>query len=93
MNRSTKNLLLNNLVTILLFYVIYVITSNLNPANYTIPLDPFNALYFTVTTHSTVGYGDIGPKTSLGKAIVCSHLICILLLSLNFYYELFGEHR
>lgn len=30
--------------------------------------DPFNALWFVMTTATTVGYGDVSPQTNLGKA-------------------------
>lgn len=34
-----------------------------------------NACYFTVTTHSTTGFGDITPKTSLAKWMVTLHML------------------
>jgi hypothetical protein len=30
-----------------------------------------NALYFSVTTMATVGYGDIRPNTTLERSVVC----------------------
>ncbi|UIP01121.1 NAD-binding protein [Halobaculum sp. CBA1158] len=36
---------------------------------------PTDALYFTVVTASTVGYGDVTPASQLGKAFVISSLV------------------
>ena len=41
-----------------------------------------SALYFTCTTHSTVGYGDITPKSKFMQTIIIIHLI-ILILNLS----------
>lgn len=38
----------------------------------------YNRLYFSVTTCSKVGYGDITPKSKLAKAIVMSFMILIM---------------
>ena len=42
-----------------------------------------NALYFTIISTSSIGYGDISPKTSLGKVIDCSFAI-IGIVTLSF---------
>jgi len=39
------------------------------------PLDPY---YFSLTTMSTVGYGDFSPKTRRAKLLVMSHQLAIL---------------
>ena len=39
------------------------------------PLDPY---YFSLTTMSTVGYGDFSPKTRRAKALVMTHHTVIL---------------
>jgi hypothetical protein len=39
------------------------------------PLDPY---YFSLTTMSTVGYGDFSPKTRRAKLLVMSHQLVIL---------------
>ena len=41
-----------------------------------------SALYFSCTTHSTVGYGDITPKSKFMQFIITIHLI-ILILNLS----------
>jgi len=39
------------------------------------PLDPF---YFSFTTMSSVGYGDISPKTDMAKLMVMTQQIVML---------------
>lgn len=46
-----------------------------------------NALYFTVISCSSVGYGDISPKTNLGKVIDCIFAI-IGIITLSFVVSL-----
>lgn len=38
-----------------------------------------NALYFSMTTSSTVGFGDISPRTRRGKLLVMTHQFIIML--------------
>ena len=38
-----------------------------------------DALYFSFTTHITLGYGDITAKSQLMRGIVISHVILIIL--------------
>jgi len=39
-----------------------------------------NAMYYAATTHSTTGYGDIIPKTSLAKMLATAHMFCVWIL-------------
>lgn len=43
---------------------------------------PFDAMYFTLVTHSTMGYGDITPTTRLAKSIVMMHIILVMSASM-----------
>ena len=45
------------------------------------PIDPF---YYSVITHTSIGYGDFGPKTRRAKILVMIHSI----ISLIMYAEL-----
>ena len=40
----------------------------------------FDALYFTVVTHFSIGYGDITPRTRILKAICMSQIIIAFIL-------------
>jgi hypothetical protein len=46
-----------------------------NPATFGAPLDRSSALYFTVTVFSTVGFGDITPKTDPARLIVTVQML------------------
>jgi len=49
-------------------------------------LDPF---YFSFTTMSTVGYGDISPKTDRAKLLVMSQQTAILMEVVNMFNRVF----
>ena len=51
--------------------LIYTAEHNVNPD---IP-DYFTALYFGLTTLTTVGYGDISPVTAQGRLVVCGSIL------------------
>ena len=46
--------------------------------------------YFAFTTCSTVGYGDIGPKTQFGKGLVISLQIIVILELADDFFSAFG---
>jgi len=65
-------------VNILVITMVYgILYSQMDPASFgfTSPLDPF---YFAFTTMSTVGYGDISPKTDMAKLMVMSQQIVLM---------------
>lgn len=65
-------------LNILVITVVYgLLYSQMNPTSFgfTSPLDPF---YFAFTTMSTVGYGDISPKTDAAKLMVMSQQIVLM---------------
>lgn len=41
-----------------------------------------DCLYFGVSTHSTVGYGDIAPKTPIARLVVITHIIVVFMIVL-----------
>lgn len=43
----------------------------------------FNRLYFSMTTLSTVGYGDISPKSTKARTLVMFHFSFIILESIG----------
>ena len=64
---------------VLLFASAYFVMARANPASFTHPLTRTDALYFTVTTFSTVGFGDITPVTETARLVVTVQMILDLL--------------
>ncbi len=57
------------------FSVIYLSMSHNVPATFTQRLDHTRALYFTITVFSTVGFGDIVPRTDTARLIVAAQML------------------
>lgn len=85
--RSNKSVSITNFIKIKLFIgmivclfiygIIYSVLGNAHLNNFTSYIDGF---YFSMTTLSTVGFGDITPKTSLAKIIIMSQLFIQMML-------------
>ncbi len=66
---------------LLLFASAYFIMASTSPANFsTHPLTRTDALYFTVTTFATVGFGDITAVSQSAKLVVTAQMILDLLV-------------
>lgn len=63
--------------TFLLFSIIYILLFYIgnNPMNFESPVD---AMYFSLTITSTVGFGDYVPKTNIAKFIVSIHMLTLI---------------
>jgi amino acid transporter len=57
------------------FSIVYLSMSRNNLATFTQPLDPTRALYFTISVFSTVGFGDITPRTDLARLVVSAQML------------------
>jgi voltage-gated potassium channel len=57
------------------FSVIYLSMSRTNPAIFTQRLDQTKALYFTISVFSTVGFGDITPRTDPARLVVAAQML------------------
>ena len=70
--------------TIPLFLVVFSTThyliNGLEPGSYSEPLTRFDALYFTMTTFATVGFGDITPVTLPARFVTLLQIIGGLIL-------------
>jgi voltage-gated potassium channel len=66
-------------IVIVLFLVafsgIYLGMSHETPLTFTQPLDQTKALYFTITIFSTVGFGDITPRTDAARLVVSAQML------------------
>ena len=60
---------------LLLFAGTYVVLAAISAGNFSEPLTRTDALYFTVTVFSTVGFGDITAKTEAARLVVTGQMI------------------
>jgi voltage-gated potassium channel len=62
------------------FSIVYLSMSHSNPRTFSQSLDHTRALYFTITIFSTVGFGDITPRTDTARLIVSAQMLLDLAL-------------
>jgi len=62
-------------VFLVAFSAIYLSLSHETPGTFTQTLDHARALYFTITVFSTVGFGDITPRTDASRLIVSTQML------------------
>lgn len=60
---------------LLLFAGTYVVMARLSVNDFSEPMTRTDALYFTVTTFATVGFGDITPRSELARLVVTGQVI------------------
>jgi len=60
---------------LVLFSGIYLAMSHESPTTFTHALDHTQALYFTITVFSTVGFGDITPRTDTARLVVSAQML------------------
>jgi voltage-gated potassium channel len=60
---------------LLVFASTYFVMQRASAANFTQPLTRTDALYFTVTVFSTVGFGDITPKAEAARVVLIVQML------------------
>ncbi|MFD2792445.1 potassium channel family protein [Promicromonospora vindobonensis] len=65
---------------LILFASTYFMISFQTPATFSEPLTRSDALYFTVTTFATVGFGDIAPRAELVRLLVSGQVLLDLVI-------------
>jgi voltage-gated potassium channel len=65
---------------LVLFASTYFLMERASAASFTQPLTRTDALYFTVTTFSTVGFGDIAAKSETARVLVTVQMLADLAL-------------
>jgi len=78
--------LLNIVVVTVLFFVVYCVLYKVNPSNFANATSLVDVWYFTMSTQSTVGYGDIVPTSKLAKILVTVHQFLIVCLAIQFIF-------
>ena len=64
----------------LLFAAAYVVIATISASSFSQPMTRTNALYFTVTVFTTVGFGDITAKTEAARLVVTGQMIVDLII-------------
>ena len=67
-------------VFLVLFSGIYLAMSHDAPRTFSQALDHIQALYFTITIFSTVGFGDITPRTDTARVLVSIQMLLDLVI-------------
>jgi hypothetical protein len=62
------------------FSVVYLSMSHESAATFSQALDHTRALYFTISIFSTVGFGDITPRTDTARLIVSAQMLLDLVI-------------
>ena len=81
------NILKVHALFLIVFYFIYLIGIKTDKKSWS-GIDKMHgnewlhAFYFTVTTHTTVGFGDVYPKATLWRMIISLHIICVYILTI-----------
>jgi len=65
---------------LLLFSSTYLVMAALSARSFSQPLNHTDALYFTVTTFATVGFGDITATTGVARLVVTGQMIIDLII-------------
>lgn len=62
------------------FSVVYLTMSHSDPGAFSQNLDHTRAIYFTISVFSTVGFGDITPKTDPARIVVSAQMLLDLVI-------------
>ena len=65
---------------LVVFAAVYYLTGQAQADSFTQPMDKVDAMYFTVTVFSTVGFGDITAKTDLARTLVTIQMLVNLVV-------------
>ncbi|MCQ8771927.1 potassium channel family protein [Streptomyces telluris] len=65
---------------LLLFAATYYLMEQTGPGGFSEPLNRTDALYFTLTVFSTVGFGDISPRTEPARVVTMVQMVGDILL-------------
>ena len=78
--RAIEALALAGPVLVFVFSFVYLSLSHAHPHEFSEPLDHVRAVYFTVSVISTVGFGDIVPRTDAARLFVIVQMALDLVL-------------
>jgi len=73
--RAAETLIISLVLFICFYASVYLGTSNHDPQTFNVLLTHTSALYFTIVTFGTVGYGDISAHSDLARLLVSAQII------------------
>ncbi|MEU6066964.1 MULTISPECIES: potassium channel family protein [Streptomyces] len=79
--KAVEALVITLALFLVLFASAYYVVDGTSPGSFTEPLTKTDALYFTLTTFATVGYGDITAVSQVGRVMTMVQMTCGLLLA------------
>lgn len=65
---------------VLLFATVYYLMNHANPASFGEPVSRVDAMYFSATVFTTVGFGDITAKTQAARVLVTVQMMLDLVI-------------
>jgi bacteriorhodopsin len=78
--RAAEALAISVPIVLIVFSFTYLSLSHAQPGSFSEPLNHVRAVYFVVTVISTVGFGDITPKTDAAMIVVSFQIMLDLVL-------------
>jgi voltage-gated potassium channel len=78
--RALEGLFIAVPLFLILFATTYYVMGQANGSDFTAPLSKTDALYFTVTIFSTVGFGDITPRAESARLVVSAQMMLDLVI-------------
>jgi voltage-gated potassium channel len=73
--RAVEALLTAGPLFIVLFAAAHFVIGQRDASGYSEPMTRLDALYFTVTTFATVGYGDISPASQIARLVALVQMV------------------
>ena len=73
--RTVEALATTGPLFLIVFASSHYVIDNVDPGSYTQPMTRLDALYYTVTTFATVGYGDISPVSQTARLVATLQML------------------
>ena len=80
-------------VFVIIFALVYVTMSQMQPDSFNQPLSRLAGLYFTVTVFTTVGFGDIVARSDAARAVVTAQMVLDLIILGGLVRAIVGASR
>jgi len=83
-NKQLIRLLFVNLLLMIFFAIIYKLIDKEQEQSFSQDkkMSMLDSIYYSVVTHTTVGYGDISPKSNKARIATILHILFVLIISM-----------